>query len=116
MDDVKTVMDAVGSERAALFGISEGGPMSLLFAATYPERTIALVIYGSYARRSQAPDHPWGFTEAQWDTLFPNHGIRMGRTHGTRSGGPRALHMTRNSRPGGPPTFASPPAPVQHWP
>jgi class 3 adenylate cyclase len=50
MDDVRAVMDAVGSERAALFGISEGGPMSLLFAATYPERAQALVLYASYAR------------------------------------------------------------------
>src|SRR5438874_5817378 len=50
MDDVRAVMDAAGSERAALFGMSEGGPMSLLFAATYPERTQALVLYGSYAR------------------------------------------------------------------
>ena len=49
MDDVREVMDAVGSERAALFGISEGGPMSLLFAATYPERTVALTLFGSYA-------------------------------------------------------------------
>jgi class 3 adenylate cyclase len=49
MDDVRAVMDAVGSERAALFGISEGGPMSLLFAATYPERTVALMLFGSYA-------------------------------------------------------------------
>jgi class 3 adenylate cyclase len=51
MDDVRAVMDAVGSERAALFGISEGGPMSLLFAATYPERASALVLYGTYARQ-----------------------------------------------------------------
>ena len=49
MDDVRAVMDAVGSQRAALFGISEGGPMSILFAATYPERTRALVMYGTYA-------------------------------------------------------------------
>jgi class 3 adenylate cyclase len=49
MDDVRAVMDAVGSERAAFFGISEGGPMSLLFAATYPDRTIALTLFGSYA-------------------------------------------------------------------
>jgi class 3 adenylate cyclase len=50
MDDVRAVMDAAGSERAALFGMSEGGPMSLLFAATYPERTRALALCGSYAR------------------------------------------------------------------
>ena len=48
MDDVRAVMDAVGSQRAALFGISEGGAMSILFAATYPERTRALVLYGAY--------------------------------------------------------------------
>ena len=67
MDDVRAVMDAAGSERAALFGVSEGGPMSLLFAATYPARTTALVIYGSYARRLWAPDHPYGRTQAEWD-------------------------------------------------
>jgi class 3 adenylate cyclase/pimeloyl-ACP methyl ester carboxylesterase len=50
MDDVRAVMDAVGSNRAALFGVSEGGPMSLLFAATYPDRAAALVLYGSFAR------------------------------------------------------------------
>jgi len=51
MDDVRAVMDAVGSERAALMGASEGGPMSVLFAATYPQRTSALVLYGTMARR-----------------------------------------------------------------
>src|SRR5207247_3765819 len=66
MDDVRAVMDAAGSERAALLGVSEGGPMSLLFAATYPERTSALVLYGSYARRSWAPDHPFGHTDEEW--------------------------------------------------
>jgi pimeloyl-ACP methyl ester carboxylesterase len=70
MDDVRAVMDAVGSERAALFGISEGGPMSLLFAATYPDRTRALVIYGSYARRAWAPDHPFGRTQADMDKVL----------------------------------------------
>jgi len=67
MDDVRAVMDAVGSKQAALLGISEGGPMSLLFAATYPERTIALAIYGSYARRLWAPNHPYGQTAADFD-------------------------------------------------
>src|SRR5437867_3496302 len=51
MDDVRAVMDAAGSERAALLGISEGGPMCSLFAATYPEKTIALVMIGTYAKR-----------------------------------------------------------------
>jgi pimeloyl-ACP methyl ester carboxylesterase len=70
MDDVRAVMDAAGSQRAALLGVSEGGPMSLLFAATYPDRTSALVLYGSYARRSWAPDHPFGHTEEEWRTMI----------------------------------------------
>lgn len=60
MDDVRAVMDAAGSKRAALFGISEGGPMSVLFAAAYPQRTSALVLYGSIAKGTWAPDYPWG--------------------------------------------------------
>jgi class 3 adenylate cyclase/pimeloyl-ACP methyl ester carboxylesterase len=60
MDDVRAVMDAAGSTRAAVVGVSEGGPMSLLFAATYPERTAALVAYGSLPRYVWAPDWPWG--------------------------------------------------------
>lgn len=60
MDDVRAVMDSVDSQQAALFGISEGGPMSVLFAATYPERATALVLYGSIAKGSRAPDYPWG--------------------------------------------------------
>jgi pimeloyl-ACP methyl ester carboxylesterase len=70
MDDVRAVMDAVGSRQAALFGASEGGPMSLLFAATYPARTSALIIYGSYARRAWAPDHPFGRTEEEMANLL----------------------------------------------
>jgi pimeloyl-ACP methyl ester carboxylesterase len=66
MDDVRTVMDAVGSERAAFFGISEGAPMCVLFAATYPERTEAVIMAGGYARRAWAPDHPGGRTEEQY--------------------------------------------------
>src|SRR3989304_1598541 len=51
MDDVRAVMDAAESERAGIFGVSEGGPQGALFAATYPERTTALVVSGSSARR-----------------------------------------------------------------
>lgn len=65
MDDVRAVMDAAGSERAALFGVSEGGPMSILFAATHPQRTQALILYGSYPRRVAAPDYPWA-PSAEW--------------------------------------------------
>lgn len=66
MDDVRAVMDAAGSERAAVLGVSEGGPMSTLFAATYPERTWGLVLYGTYARELWAHDYPWGTPEADY--------------------------------------------------
>jgi class 3 adenylate cyclase len=59
MDDVRAVMDAARSERAMLFGHSEGGPMSMLFAAAYPERVEGLVLYGSFASRQRRPDYPW---------------------------------------------------------
>lgn len=60
MDDVRAVMDAAGSERAALFGYSEGGPLAILFTATYPERAQALVVYGTYAKRTEPDaDYPW---------------------------------------------------------
>lgn len=59
MDDVRAVMDAVGSPQAALLGWSEGGPMSLLFTATYPERTRALILYGTYPRRLWSEEFPW---------------------------------------------------------
>ena len=62
MDDVRAVMDAVGSKRAALIGVSEGGPMCALFAATYPEKTSALVMIGTYAKRIWDPDYRWAPT------------------------------------------------------
>jgi pimeloyl-ACP methyl ester carboxylesterase len=66
MDDVRAVMQAVGSDQAALFGISEGAAMCILFAATYPERIQAVIMAGGYARRAWAPDYPWGKTEEQY--------------------------------------------------
>jgi pimeloyl-ACP methyl ester carboxylesterase len=63
MDDARAVMDAVGCSRAAFFGSSEGAAMSLLFAATYPERTAALVLRSAYPRTMWAPDYPWGRNE-----------------------------------------------------
>jgi DNA-binding SARP family transcriptional activator/pimeloyl-ACP methyl ester carboxylesterase len=65
MDDVRAVMDAAGSDRATLFGYSEGGPMSLLFAATYPERVSALVLYGAFAARTRSDDYPWAPSAAE---------------------------------------------------
>jgi class 3 adenylate cyclase len=67
MDDVGAVMDAAGSERAAIFAISEGGPMATLFSATYPERVSSLVLYGTFARMLQAPDFPEGVPVERFD-------------------------------------------------
>ena len=66
MDDLRAVMDAVGSRRAAIFGVAEGAPMSLLFAATYPERTAALVLRSGFPRTMWAPDYPWGRSEDEY--------------------------------------------------
>ncbi len=65
MDDVRAVLNAVGSRRAVLLGVSEGGPMCALFAATYPEKTEALIMVGTYARRLRAPDYPWAPTQEE---------------------------------------------------
>jgi pimeloyl-ACP methyl ester carboxylesterase len=67
MDDLGAVMDAAGFERAAIFGISEGGPMSMLFAATYPERVSSLVLYGTFARMVRTADFPEGVDAGRLD-------------------------------------------------
>ncbi len=80
MDDVRAVLDAVGSERAAVVGASEGGPLSALFAATYPERTLALVLWASAPRFTRAPGYPYGPTRetylAELDDIARRWGTR----------------------------------------
>jgi class 3 adenylate cyclase len=76
MDDMRTVLDAAGSERAVLLGISEGVPMSIVFAATYPDRVQALVCCGGMARTTFADDYPWGMPvdalmESGLELVFP---------------------------------------------
>src|SRR5581483_884814 len=66
MDDLRAVMDAAGSERAAVIGFSEGAPMATLFAATYPERVTAIILCGGSARYTRAPDYPFGLSEAEY--------------------------------------------------
>lgn len=70
MDDVRAVQDAVGSEGSAVFAVSQGGPVAILFAATYPERTAALILYAGFARLAYSTDYPWGrppeFLEAMY--------------------------------------------------
>jgi pimeloyl-ACP methyl ester carboxylesterase len=94
MHDVQAVLDEVDSKQAVLFGVSEGGPMSLLYAATYPQRTSALVLYGSYAKRSWAPDYPFGWNDEQWERVLDDIEHHWGT--------PRAqhLHAPAERRPG----------------
>jgi pimeloyl-ACP methyl ester carboxylesterase len=67
IDDIRAVMDAADSERTALLGISEGAPIAMLFAATYPERVWALVCAGAFANTLWTPETPWNMTEAEYD-------------------------------------------------
>jgi len=69
-DDIRAVMDAVGIQRASLFGASEGGSMACLFAATYPQRVNSLLVWGAQARWIASPDHPWGQTRAEHDQML----------------------------------------------
>ena len=77
--DLGTVLDAVGSHGAVLFGFSEGGPAAALFAALHPERVRGLVLYGTMARGLRAPDHPWALEEAQFDTWLARLVARWGK-------------------------------------
>ena len=70
MDDIRVVMDAAGSDRAALFGYSEGGPLALMFAAMHPERTSAVIAYGSFARWRQSAEYPIGVSEVWLEAFF----------------------------------------------
>lgn len=67
MDDIRSVMDAVGFERAVLYGVEDAAAQCFLFAATYPERTIGIVTYGASSRGSWAPDAPWQWTLDEWE-------------------------------------------------
>src|SRR5262245_12977571 len=112
MDDVRAVLDAVGSRQAALVGVSEGGSMSLLYAATYPERTSALVLYGSYARRAWAPDHPFGVRAETMQTILEKFEKEWGVSVAMEVWSPslqdddaykqwRATYLRLSARPGG---------------
>jgi pimeloyl-ACP methyl ester carboxylesterase len=98
MDDVRAVMDAVGSERAALFGVSEGGPMSALFSATYPSRVSALVMHGGFPRRIRTPDFPWGPTEQERRAWIEQMRREWGGTFGLAARAPSMVGDERFSR------------------
>ena len=84
MDDVRAVLDAVECEQAALFGFSEGGLMSILFAATYPERITALALYGTFAKRIKSPDYPWAPSPEDRGAGARGAGAELGRADGPR--------------------------------
>jgi class 3 adenylate cyclase/dienelactone hydrolase len=90
IDDVRAVMDAVGSTRAAVMGASEGGPMCVLFAATHPSRVAALVVYGSLPRFAWAPDFPWGRPLEEWHRELELDVREWGTVEGVRSWWPTA--------------------------
>lgn len=90
MDDLRAVMDAAGSEQAAVFGISEGGPMSALFAASHPDRVASLVLYGTWARMLKAPDHPQGIEPRDLDRLGEVFSAGWGGPVAARSWAPSA--------------------------
>jgi class 3 adenylate cyclase len=80
MDDVRAVLDAVGAEQAALLGVSEGGPMSMVFAATYPERTTALILCGAEVKEETTEDWPWGeMTRAEFEKAIVGLPERWGK-------------------------------------
>ena len=90
MDDIRAVLDEVGSEHATVVGMSDGGPIAALFVATYPERVTGLVMINSYARRLQADDYPWGPTAEDWRAIE--------ETFRKDWGGPLYLEMVVPSR------------------
>lgn len=96
MDDIRAVMDAAQFDNAILFGVSEGVPMSALFAATYPSRTRALILYGGLAKGSWAPDYPWEETREEQEAA-----IEMAERHwGEREAIERVVLRMAPSRAG----------------
>jgi pimeloyl-ACP methyl ester carboxylesterase/DNA-binding winged helix-turn-helix (wHTH) protein len=92
MDDVRAVLDAVGSRHAVLLGVSEGGPMCSLFAATHPAQTDALIMIGTYARRLRAPDYPWAPTRTQRNAFFKEIVDNWGGPVGLAERAPSVAH------------------------
>jgi pimeloyl-ACP methyl ester carboxylesterase/DNA-binding winged helix-turn-helix (wHTH) protein len=92
MDDVRAVLDAVGSRNAALLGVSEGGPLCSLYATTYPERTLALAMIGTYAKRRWAPDYPWAPLPEQRERFFDEIRRNWGGPVGIETRAPSKMH------------------------
>ena len=95
MDDVRAVMDAAGSRQAVICGVSEGGVMSALFAATYPSKTRALVMIGTYAKRIWDESYPWAPTEAERERFYSEILNRWGGPVGLEDRAPSAANDPR---------------------
>lgn len=114
MDDVRAVQDAVGSERAAVFGYSEGGSMCQLFAATYPSRTHALITYGCWAKRLQSPDYPWAPTLEERQHFYDFVVTRWAESSIWQISLPRSP-TTLNFANGSQLIFGAAPVPARRW-
>jgi pimeloyl-ACP methyl ester carboxylesterase len=95
MDDVRAVMEAVGSERAAICGVSEGGVMSALFAATYPHKTLALIMIAPYAKRIRDETYPWGPTKEEREAFYQEILSNWGGPVGLEERAPSVAHDPR---------------------
>lgn len=95
MADVLTVCDAVRSTRATLLGVSEGAPMCALFAATHPDRTTALILYGGYARRLRDTDYPWGISAEANEAFLDEIRSEWGGPVGLDARAPTKAHDPR---------------------
>ena len=115
LDDVRAVMEAAGSERAVLLGVSEGGPLCSLFAATYPEKTEALVMIGSYARRMRDARLSVGADAARSATASADRSSRSGAARSASTSARRHSRPTRRSATGGRRTCGWAPAPARRW-
>jgi class 3 adenylate cyclase len=100
MDDLRAVLDAVGSERAVLFGTFEAASMCLLFAATYPERTLGLVLYNPVAKGTWAPDYPWAPTLEEWQHETVDPVVGGWGTYAEAERWVREMAVTRADDPG----------------
>jgi pimeloyl-ACP methyl ester carboxylesterase/DNA-binding CsgD family transcriptional regulator len=78
MDDLRAVMDAAGAEQAAIVGVSEGAPLAITFAATFPERVTHLVVYGPLPKATRTDDYPWAETSEWWETVIERFEQRWG--------------------------------------
>jgi class 3 adenylate cyclase len=97
-DDIRAVMDAAGTDRAFIFGYSEGGNLAVLFGGTYPQRTRGLLLWGTQARWTRADDYPWGLTREEYDgeiAYLAENGVTLEYLTGFGAGVPKDLSRAK---------------------